>query len=123
MFRKMTTTLLLGATLIAGAALPAEARNRHSWDGYGQGYDNRYAGYDREYRGQDRDYRRNNYRGGHSRRCYDKGNGGLAIGAIAGGLLGNAVAGRGDKTLGAVLGAAGGGLLGRSVDRSDGRPC
>jgi len=102
MFRKITTSVLLGATLIGGLAVPAEAKHRH-------------------YRYEDRGRSGYAYAGG--RRCYDKGNGGLAIGAIAGGLLGNAVAGRGDKTLGTVLGAAGGGLLGRSIDRSDGRPC
>lgn len=121
MFGKIATTMLLGATLVAGAAAPAEARRPYYGDGYSQGYDYRTGGYDRQYQGRDNYYRRSNY--GYSRRCYDKGNGGLAIGAIAGGLLGNAVAGRGDKTLGAVLGAAGGGLLGRSIDRSDGRPC
>jgi hypothetical protein len=121
MFGKIATTMLLGATLVAGAAAPAEARRPYYGDGYSQGYDYRNGGYDRRYQGRDNYYRRSNY--GYSRRCYDKGNGGLAIGAIAGGLLGNAVAGRGDKTLGAVLGAAGGGLLGRSIDRSDGRPC
>ena len=104
MFRKITASMLLGATLMAGVAVPADAHKRHY----------RYESYDRG---------RGNYAYGGGRRCYDKGNGGLAIGAIAGGLLGNAVAGRGDKTLGTVLGAAGGGLLGRSVDRSDGRPC
>jgi uncharacterized protein YcfJ len=120
MFKKIATTMLVGATLVVGAAAPAEARRHYYDNGYGQSYDYRYGGYDRQYQGRDNYYRRSNY-GSH--RCYDKGNGGLAIGAIAGGLLGNAVAGRGDKTLGAVLGAAGGGLLGRSIDRSDGRPC
>jgi uncharacterized protein YcfJ len=56
-------------------------------------------------------------------RCRDKGNGGLAIGAIAGGLLGHEVAGRGDRTLGTVIGAGAGALAGRAIDRSDGRPC
>jgi uncharacterized protein YcfJ len=41
------------------------------------------------------------------------------IGAIAGGLLGNTVAGRGDKGLGTILGAVGGGLAGRAIDRAD----
>ena len=116
MLRKVATTLLLGATLITGAAVPAEARKHHHSDAYGHRYDHRDG--DREYRGRD-----GYHRGGYSRRCRDKGNGGLAIGAVAGGLLGNTVAGHGDKTLGTVLGAAGGGLLGRSVDRSDGRRC
>ncbi|WP_420137983.1 glycine zipper 2TM domain-containing protein [Sphingomonas sp.] len=122
MFGKIATTMLLGATLITGVAAPAEARRPYYNDGYGQNYGYGYGNYDRQYRGYDRTYyRRSNY--GYQHRCYDKGNGGLAIGAIAGGLLGNVVAGHGDKTLGTVLGAAGGGLLGRSIDRSDGRPC
>ena len=36
------------------------------------------------------------------------------IGAVAGGLLGNAIGG---DTLGTLIGGAGGALLGRSVDR------
>ena len=49
----------------------------------------------------------------------DNGTTGLVIGAAVGGLLGNQVAGRGDKTLGTILGAVGGGLLGRAIDRGD----
>ena len=47
----------------------------------------------------------------------DNGTTGLLIGAAAGGLVGNQVAGRGDKLLGTIIGAAGGGLLGRELDR------
>lgn len=110
MFRKLLTAAALTATTLGGlsVAAPAEARWHH---GYDRGY--HHGGY------YDRGYHRHGYRG----RCYDKGNGGLAIGAVAGGLAGNAIAGHGDKTLGTVLGAVGGGLLGRSIDRSDGRPC
>jgi uncharacterized protein YcfJ len=103
MFRKIAAMALLTITVANGVAAPAEARDRRH--GYNRHHDHH------------RDYRRS------SRRCYDKGNGGLAIGAVAGGLLGNTVAGHGDKTLGTVLGAAGGGLLGRSIDRNDGRRC
>ena len=38
-----------------------------------------------------------------------------------GGLIGNEVAGRGDRTLGTVLGVAGGALLGREIDRGGSR--
>lgn len=55
------------------------------------------------------------YREG-GRRC-DRGDGGTLIGAIAGGLLGNTMAGRGDRMLGTVLGAGAGALAGRAVDR------
>jgi hypothetical protein len=33
-------------------------------------------------------------------------------------LIGHEVAGRGDRTLGAILGGAAGALLGRTIDRS-----
>ena len=42
---------------------------------------------------------------------------GLVIGAAAGALVGNQLAGRHDRTLGTVLGAAAGGLIGREIDR------
>lgn len=51
----------------------------------------------------------------------DNGTTGLLIGGAVGGLIGNEVAGRGDRTLGAILGAAGGAILGRSIDRSNSR--
>ena len=46
---------------------------------------------------------------------------GTILGAIAGGLLGNVIAGRGDRTLGTVLGAGGGALAGRAIQK-DGQP-
>ena len=115
MFKKLSlaaAALAMGATAIV-PAVPAAAQGRH-YQGryYDRGYDN-----GRNYRGYDdrRDYRGRNYR---SDRCND-GTGGTIIGAIAGGLLGNVVAGRGDRTLGTVLGAGGGALAGRAIDRSD----
>lgn len=47
----------------------------------------------------------------------DNGTTGLVIGAGVGALAGHELAGRGDKTLGALLGAALGGALGREIDR------
>ena len=44
---------------------------------------------------------------------------GLIIGAVAGGLLGNALDNGRSSTLGTLLGAGGGALLGRSIDRGD----
>ena len=64
---------------------------------------------DRIYRGRDNRY--------YCRRS--DGTTGLVIGAIGGGVLGNAIASGGSNTLGTVLGAVGGGLLGRSVDRNN----
>lgn len=103
-----------------------------------RGHDKRWKrgrGHRNEYRGQrSRDYRDSNYgdpirrdtrvwRGRDGRYYCKKENGttGLLIGAAVGGLIGNEVAGRGDRTLGAILGAAGGALLGREIDRSNSR--
>lgn len=44
---------------------------------------------------------------------------GLIIGGLAGGVLGNIIAPRGSKTLGAIIGAAGGAVAGRAVERGE----
>jgi hypothetical protein len=122
----MKTLSLVGAALAMTAtavipAAPAMAQSR--WDqgyyndGYGRdGYDR--GGYYRDdyrsYRGNDREYR--NYRA--REKCRD-GDGGTIIGAIAGGLLGNSIAGRGDRTVGTIIGGGVGALAGRAIDRSD----
>lgn len=82
-------------------------RGGRRFDG-GRGFDRR------DYDGR-RDYDRGrSYRG----RCRDKGTGGTIIGAIAGGLLGNAAVGRrGDGTAGAIVGGGVGALAGRAIDR------
>ncbi|WP_067734008.1 glycine zipper 2TM domain-containing protein [Novosphingobium naphthalenivorans] len=49
----------------------------------------------------------------------DNGTTGLIIGAGLGALAGHELAGRGDKTLGALLGGVVGGVLGREIDRGD----
>ena len=112
MFKKLTLT---AATLAmgAGALLPATAADaqRHRGQTYSRAYDDGYYG--RTYRGDD-SY--NRYRA--RQKCKD-GDGGTIIGAIAGGLLGRGIAGRGDHVLGTVIGAAGGALAGRAIDRSD----
>jgi hypothetical protein len=125
MFKKLT---LIGAALAmsAGALIPAAPAAAQSHRGYDNG---RYEGRrdyreDRGYRN-DRGYRgqRNNYRGDRGRnRCSD-GTTGTVIGAIAGGLLGNQVAGRGDRTAGTLLGGVVGGLAGRSIDRGGSNGC
>ncbi|HVF95231.1 MAG TPA: glycine zipper 2TM domain-containing protein [Sphingomonas sp.] len=118
MFKKLT---LAGAVLAMGATslVPATATAQRGGGYYGDRYDRSYN--DRRYndRRDDRRYDRRNYRG-RQQRC-DNGDGGTVIGAIAGGLLGNTVAGRGDKLLGTVIGAGGGALAGRAIDRSDNR--
>ena len=115
-FRKSIGALVLAATAVTGfAAAPAQAGRGYDDDGYYSRND-RYDRYDR------RDYRRDNrradryYRG--NARC-DKGTGGTIIGAVAGGLLGNEVARRGNKTEGSIIGAAVGALAGRAIDKSD----
>lgn len=49
----------------------------------------------------------------------DNGTTGLIIGAGVGALAGHELAGRGDRTLGAILGGVVGGVLGREIDRGD----
>lgn len=59
------------------------------------------------------------YRGGDNRYYCRRSDGttGLIIGGLAGGLLGNSLAGGGSRTLGTLLGGGAGALLGRSIDR------
>lgn len=128
MINKILGTLAVSTAAIASMAFatPAEARSGY-YDGYNGGYYQQVRGdrrdyrrgdyyrgdrYDRRDRRHDRRYRSNrrNYRG-----C-DRGTGGTIIGAIAGGLLGNEVAGRGDKTVGTIIGGAAGALAGRAID-------
>lgn len=120
MFKTFTlaaSALALGATALVPAAADAQrwgSRYERGYDGYQGG--NRDGAYDRgyrEYRGNDR-----RYYNARSRRGCDN-TGGTIIGALAGGLLGHTVAGRGDRTIGTLLGAAGGGLAGNAIDKSD----
>lgn len=108
--------LVMTATAIIPAA-PALAQSRYDRgysDGYTRdGYDSRYDN-DRTYRGYDQNYR--SYRNRTPREC--KTERGTVIGAVAGGLLGNLIAGRGDRLLGTVIGGAGGALAGREVAKS-----
>lgn len=115
-FKNTIGALVLAATAVTGfAATPAMAGGRYD-DGYSRyEREDRYDRYDRYDR---RDYRRGDryYRG--NARC-DKGTGGTIIGAVAGGLLGNEVARRGNKTEGSIIGAAVGALAGRAIDKAD----
>jgi Glycine zipper 2TM domain len=123
--RNTVNKIGIGAMVAATAIMfstPAVARNNHGGGYYESGYDGYYEGRQDYRNGRDyRDYRNDrNYRGN---RC-SKGTGGTIIGAIAGGLLGNAVVGRrGDKTTGVIIGAGAGALAGRAIDRSSGRRC
>lgn len=100
-------------------------RGGYAYDGYRDDYrryddrrddyrrydDRRYA--DRGYYADRRSYR--GYR--NYQRC--DGTTGTIVGAIAGGLLGNGLAGRGDRGLGTVLGGVGGALAGRAIDKDN----
>jgi len=113
-----TFTLALSALAMGTATLVPVAAEAQRY-GYDRGYDGRGydRGYDRrEYRGNDRRY---NYRNDRNNRRGCDNTGGTIVGALAGGLLGHTVAGRGNGTIGALLGAAGGGLAGNAIDKSD----
>ena len=43
---------------------------------------------------------------------------GAVVGAVAGGILGNIVAGRGNRTTGTLVGAAAGGVAGHEIARN-----
>ncbi len=122
MLNKLTlvgAAFAMGATALAVPAAPAQATSFTAVSSAGSyyGYDQRYRD-DRRYRNDRRYSNRNDRRYYNNQRCKD-GDGGTVIGAVAGGLLGHQVAGRGDRTLGAVLGAGVGALAGRAIDRSD----
>ncbi len=48
---------------------------------------------------------------------------GAIIGAVAGGVLGNVIAGHGHRTTGTLVGAAAGGVAGHEIARSKHRKC
>jgi uncharacterized protein YcfJ len=120
MLNKLTlvgAAFAMGATALAVPAAPAQAASFTAVSSAAS-----YYGYDQRYRGDRRYYNNRNYRNDrryyNNQRCKD-GDGGTVIGAVAGGLLGNQVAGRGDRLVGTVLGAGVGALAGRAIDRSD----
>ena len=139
-------TMSFGAALAALALTTAAPAQDYRDHGYDQGRDRgsngnqgNYANRGGDYRDRDdydpaRDYHQNRraqerrlgrddrvYRGSDGRYYCRRGDGttGLIVGAVAGGLLGNALAGRHSSTLGTLLGAGGGALLGQSVDRGN----
>jgi len=114
MFKKLTLAAAALATVGTGLVIPVAADAQRYGSRYDRAYDGAYRdGYNR------RAYRDNGYRAYRARQKCNDGDGGTIIGGVAGGLLGHTLAGRGDRTLGAVLGAAGGALAGRAIDRSD----
>ena len=121
MIRKIALSTAVAVSALTAIPAAAQAQSRHGYydtrhNGYNQ---NQYRGYDRRY---DRRYsqrydnrRYGNYYGYSCRR--DNGSTGTILGAIAGGLLGREVAGRGDRTVGTIFGGAAGALVGRELDR------
>lgn len=133
-FKKLSIALALVATT-AGAVAPAQADrgNHYGWSNHGR-YEERYDRYDRYERGDRYDSNRNYDRYGRDTsvryqtdnryyrddyRCQrSDGAAGTILGAIAGGLIGNSVAGRhGDKTAGVIIGGAVGAVAGRAIDK------
>lgn len=124
---KYIITALVGLSLAAGTAIPAAAQQHrdhrgsdHRWNG--DNNNNRWDPTDHYRSGKYRERRlsRNDhiYRGRDGRYYCRRNDGttGLVIGAVAGGLLGNAIGG---STLSTLIGGAGGAALGRSVDRGN----
>lgn len=117
---------LLSAAIATALMLPmagpttAEAQGWRDRDRRESWSDRRYYSRDGRYRQAKRLHRDDRVWRGNDGRYYckrDNGTTGLIVGAVAGGLLGNTIAGSGDKTLGTLLGGAGGALLGREIDR------
>lgn len=125
--RKIMTTAILAATMATTVPVAASAHDRDRRDYYEDSYEGRgyvqpgYGGYYQRDAYAGRGYGGDYYRGYDRSRCHSDGSTGAIIGAIAGGLIGNGVAGRGDRTLGTILGGAGGLLAGRAIERSGNR--
>ncbi len=127
--KKMITLSLaaLMSTATLGVATPAAAQQGYHNSGYGtyySGYDRNDRRYDRRYdrRADRRDYRNDRRYYQNDRRNYrqcDNGTGGTVIGAIAGGLAGHEIAGRGDRTVGTIIGGAVGAIAGRAIDKGN----
>jgi uncharacterized protein YcfJ len=123
MLKKIVISTAVAASALTALPAAAEAQSRYGYSSrydngaYAQryGYYNQAQRYDRRYANQR--YYNQRYYNHYGQRC--SGSTGTIIGAIAGGLLGNEVAGRGDRTLGAIIGAGAGALAGRAIDRSD----
>ena len=112
--------LLAVSALLAGCSTYGDGGPRYAQDGYnGGGWDAR-DHYRDDPRYQERPMSRDEqvYRGSDDRYYCRRSDGtaGLVVGGIAGGVLGDAIAPRGSRTLGTLLGAIGGAAIGQSVD-------
>ena len=117
---RLAGAALIAASLLAPTAASAQAYPIAYYDG-GHDHDRPRDrdGYARQVEDRDRDDqpppRRGDYR---QREQCNHGSAGTILGAIAGGLLGNAAVGRhGNRTAGTLAGAGAGALVGRSADR------
>lgn len=131
--KKMVTlsiAALMSTATLGLAATPAAAQNGYyERDGYSSSnvrYDRNDRRYDRrgdsrynrnDYR-QDRRYNQRNNQRNYRNQC-DSGTGGTIIGAIAGGLAGHEIAGRGDRAVGTIIGGAVGAIAGRAIDKGN----
>ena len=110
-------TLTLAPTSATAQYRDPRGDQRGGWQDHGGGYArggfDGYGGEDR--RGAYRD-RRGYARGYDRHRCRNRG-GNTILGAIAGGLLGNFAAGRGDRTAGTIIGGGAGALAGSAIGR------
>jgi len=117
MIKKLALSTAVAVTAIAAVPTAAQAQSRYGY------YDARYSNHQNQYRRYDRRYQNQRYYNQRYGRHYayrcrrDDGSTGTIIGAIAGGLLGREIAGRGDRTVGTIIGGAAGALLGREIDR------
>ncbi len=121
MMKKIALSTAVAVSALVAMPAAAEAQSRYGYydanhNGYYDRYDRRYQ--NRRYYNQRNGvyYDNQRYRNYYGRRC-SNGSTGTIIGAIAGGLLGSEIAGRGDRTVGAIIGGAAGALAGRSIDR------
>jgi uncharacterized protein YcfJ len=130
MFKKITLSAAIAATALTALPAAADARPRSHYDGRGayaqpyQGQNYRYASrYDARRYDQRRynapRYESRSYGRYYGQRCNNDNTAGALIGAIAGGLLGSSVAGRGDHTVGALIGGGAGALIGSAIAKGD----
>jgi Glycine zipper 2TM domain len=114
---------LAAATLtLAPTSATAQYYNGHhgrgAWHDHGGGYERGgFDGYDGRGDPRDGGRDRRGYPRGYDRHRCRNGAGGTILGAIAGGLLGNAVSGRGDRTAGTIIGGGAGALAGSAIGR------
>jgi uncharacterized protein YcfJ len=130
MIKKIVLSSAVAVAALTALPAAAQAQSRYGYyDNYGNGYHNQGQRYDRRYdsrydrrydqrRYAQQRYQNQRYGNYYGQRC-SNGSTGTIIGAIAGGLLGREIAGRGDRTVGTIIGGAAGALVGREVSRND----